>query len=93
MLVCCAEGLGEGDSLVIGLNPPFGKDNYLANKFVMHAVEFKPRVLVLIVPPATVQPEGYYIAYEDRQLCKGEEFYVPGKKGWICMEALAACTL
>ena len=63
---------------MIGLNPPFGKNNALANKFVQHAARFKPRLLVLIVPPDTWVPEGYTTVFEDRAACKGEEFYVPG---------------
>ena len=73
-----AESLAPPHHLVIGLNPPFGKDNVLANKFVLHAARFCPRLMVLIVPPGTVIPEGYQVLHEDRQLCRGEEFYVPG---------------
>ena len=42
-----------GDSLVIGLNPPYGVNNSLAAKFQEQAVKFRPRIIVLIVPPAT----------------------------------------
>ena len=48
-------GLPDPESLVVGLNPPFGKNGSLANKFVEHAARFlQPRMIVLIVPPATV---------------------------------------
>lgn len=67
-----------GHRLVIGLNPPFGKNNALANKFVERAELFHPRLIVLIVPPSTRTPRGYHILYENRSLCRGEEFYVPG---------------
>lgn len=53
MFHCHAGSLPPGDRLVIGLNPPFGKDGCLADKFVSHAAKFNPRVIVLIVPPAT----------------------------------------
>ncbi len=46
--------LPRGDQLVIGLNPPFGKDGCLASKFGTHAAQFQPRVIVLIAPPGTV---------------------------------------
>lgn len=39
--------------LVIGLNPPFGTRNQLADKFTEHAASFNPRMIILIVPPAT----------------------------------------
>lgn len=46
--------LGENSNkLVIGLNPPFGANNALANKFTFHAARFQPRLIVLIVPPTT----------------------------------------
>lgn len=34
----------------MGLNPPFGVKASLANNFVNHALKFKPKLLVLIVP-------------------------------------------
>jgi hypothetical protein len=47
--------LPPAERLVIGLNPPFGKNGSLANKFVEHAARtFSPRIIVLIVPPATI---------------------------------------
>ena len=72
------EAIGSSERLVIGLNPPFGKNNELANKFVEHAASFDPRIIVLIVPPKTVVPRGYTTIFEDRNSCKGEIFYVPG---------------
>ena len=65
---CAADMLPPGDSLVIGLNPPFGKNNALARKFTDHAAkEFAPRVIVLIVPPSTPVPLGYRVAYQDTE--------------------------
>lgn len=37
----------------MGLNPPFGVRASLANKFVKKALEFRPRILLLIVPEET----------------------------------------
>ena len=69
-LSCVADVAGmlpPGKQLVIGLNPPFGKNNMLATKFVQHAALFLPRVIVLIVPPQTPIPHGYTVMYEDHQ--------------------------
>lgn len=55
--------LAHPDSLVIGLNPPFGRAGTLANKFVEHAATHCPRLIVLIVPPRTV------VRPRPRQLC------------------------
>jgi hypothetical protein len=37
----------------MGLNPPFGLKAALANKFIDKALEFEPKLMVLIVPPET----------------------------------------
>lgn len=37
----------------MGLNPPFGLKASLANKFINKALEFKPKLLILIVPEET----------------------------------------
>jgi hypothetical protein len=37
----------------MGLNPPFGLKAALANKFIDKALEFDPKLVVLIVPPET----------------------------------------
>ena len=42
----------------MGLNPPFGVKAALANKFIDKALEFNPKLLILIVPPET---ERYYV--------------------------------
>lgn len=50
----CAEDLdARGENLVIGLNPPYGMNNALAAKFQEQAAKFRPRLIVLIVPPTT----------------------------------------
>lgn len=38
---------------ILGLNPPFGVKAVLANKFIDKALEFNPKLLILIVPPET----------------------------------------
>ncbi|KAA8523606.1 hypothetical protein F0562_010029 [Nyssa sinensis] len=45
--------LPPGSQLIMGLNPPFGVNAALANKFINKALEFKPKLLILIVPPET----------------------------------------
>lgn len=37
--------LPPGDNLIIGLNPPFGKDGRTAASFVAHAARNKPRLI------------------------------------------------
>lgn len=44
----------------MGLNPPFGVNAALANKFINKALEFKPKLIVLIVPQET---ERYLLMY------------------------------
>ena len=71
--MCAGTGAGDlpgGDRLVIGLNPPFGKNNALASMFVRHAAEFQPRVMVLIVPPGVPIPRGYRVMYEEQETMK-----------------------
>lgn len=66
---CAGTSAGDlpvGDRLVIGLNPPFGKNNMLASMFVRHAATFHPRVIVLIVPPGVRIPRGYQVMYEEQ---------------------------
>lgn len=68
---CVAAGdLPAGDNLVIGLNPPFGKNNGLAKTFVQQAAKFCPRVIVLIVPPEVPIPRGYQVMYEEQDTMK-----------------------
>ncbi|CAK7324563.1 unnamed protein product [Dovyalis caffra] len=45
----------KGSQLIMGLNPPFGVKAALANKFIDKALQFKPKLLILIVPPETVR--------------------------------------
>ncbi|XP_076897610.1 protein ENHANCED DOWNY MILDEW 2-like [Bidens hawaiensis] len=76
--------LPSGSQLVMGLNPPFGTKAALANKFIDHALKFKPKLLVLIVPPETERLDSlkrvspYDMIWEDVELLAGRSFYLPG---------------
>ncbi|GLJ27023.1 hypothetical protein SUGI_0529760 [Cryptomeria japonica] len=74
--------LATGSRLIMGLNPPFGVQACLANKFIDKALEFKPKLVILIVPKETKRldkkREGYDLVWEDPDLLKGESFYMPG---------------
>ncbi|KAL3696213.1 hypothetical protein R1sor_010289 [Riccia sorocarpa] len=78
------EGFAEGRKLVMGLNPPFGTRAALATKFVLHALSFRPKLLVLIVPPETMdygrkfEEVNYSLIWEDKELLSGKSFYLPG---------------
>jgi len=37
----------------MGLNPPFGMRSALANAFIDQAIIFRPKIIILIVPPTT----------------------------------------
>ncbi|GLJ12890.1 hypothetical protein SUGI_0199900 [Cryptomeria japonica] len=39
-----------GSRLIMGLNLPFGIQACLANKFIEKALEFKPKLVILIIP-------------------------------------------
>ncbi|MCL7047241.1 hypothetical protein MKW94_015710, partial [Papaver nudicaule] len=74
--------LPAGSKLIMGLNPPFGVRAGLANKFIDKALEFKPKLLILIVPPETERldkkREAYDLIWEDNQKLSGKSFYLPG---------------
>ncbi|KAK9268634.1 hypothetical protein L1049_000391 [Liquidambar formosana] len=71
-----------GSQLIMGLNPPFGVHAALANKFIDKALEFKPKLLILIVPPETERLDKkkspYDLVWEDDELLSGKSFYLPG---------------
>ncbi|CBI21732.3 unnamed protein product, partial [Vitis vinifera] len=74
--------LPTGSHLIMGLNPPFGVQAALANKFIDQALEFKPKLLVLIVPQETQRLDKKKLPYdlvwkEDEEL-SGKSFYLPG---------------
>ncbi|XP_057473586.1 protein ENHANCED DOWNY MILDEW 2-like [Actinidia eriantha] len=74
--------LPTGSQLIMGLNPPFGVNAGLANKFINKALEFKPKLLILIVPRETERLDKkdrpYDLVWEDRELLSGKSFYLPG---------------
>ncbi|XP_047340935.1 protein ENHANCED DOWNY MILDEW 2-like [Impatiens glandulifera] len=74
--------LPKGSKLIIGLNPPFGVNAVLANKFINKALEFKPKLLILIVPREAERLEKknppYEMIWEDTELLRGMSFYLPG---------------
>lgn len=77
--------LPKGSQLIMGLNPPFGVKGALANKFIDKALEFKPKLLILIVPPETERLDKkkilkcpYELVWEDNNFLSGKSFYLPG---------------
>lgn len=77
--------LPAGSNLIMGLNPPFGVKASLANKFIDKALEFKPKLLILIVPTETerldIKQENkvqYHLVWEDNEKLSGKSFYLPG---------------
>ncbi|KAI3708139.1 hypothetical protein L2E82_37228 [Cichorium intybus] len=76
------EDLPDGSRLVMGLNPPFGVQASLANKFISHALKFKPKLLILIVPRETKRLDQkwppYDLIWEEEDMLSGKSFYLPG---------------
>nr|GEW52358.1 protein enhanced downy mildew 2-like [Tanacetum cinerariifolium] len=74
--------LPEGSRLVMGLNPPFGVNASLANKFIDHALRFKPKLIILIVPPETKSVDrkssSYDLIWQEKSMLSGKSFYIPG---------------
>ncbi|GFZ07389.1 similar to ENHANCED DOWNY MILDEW 2 [Actinidia rufa] len=68
--------LPAGSQLIMGLNPPFGVNAGLANKFINKALEFKPKLLILIVPRETERLDKkdppYDLVWEDGELLSGK---------------------
>ncbi|CAN7122229.1 unnamed protein product [Brassica rapa subsp. narinosa] len=81
-LTVCKEELPPGRRLIMGLNPPFGLNASLANAFVAKALEFLPKILILIVPPETERLDkkrsSYVCVWEDEEIVSGKSFYLPG---------------
>ncbi|XP_057971609.1 protein ENHANCED DOWNY MILDEW 2 [Malania oleifera] len=72
-----------GSQLIMGLNPPFGVKAALANQFINKALEFKPKLIILIVPPETERLDkkkkiSYDLVWEDDAKLSGKSFYLPG---------------
>ncbi|MED6209248.1 hypothetical protein PIB30_052883 [Stylosanthes scabra] len=74
--------LPTGSQLIMGLNPPFGVKASWANKFIDKALEFKPKLIILIVPPETERLDKkrsrYDLVWEDQDFLSGKSFYLPG---------------
>ncbi|GJX45002.1 hypothetical protein Tco_0261678 [Tanacetum coccineum] len=74
--------LPEGSRLVMGLNPPFGVNASLANKFIDHALKFEPKLIILIVPPETKRLDRkrspYDLIWQEKSMLSGKSFYIPG---------------
>ncbi|KAI3769165.1 hypothetical protein L6452_00265 [Arctium lappa] len=69
---------------IMGLNPPFGKNASLANRFIDQALRFEPKLVILIVPPETKRLDRvkirtpYDLVWKDVYLLAGKSFYLPG---------------
>ncbi|QCD78251.1 histone-lysine N-methyltransferase NSD3 [Vigna unguiculata] len=74
--------LPTGSKLIMGLNPPFGLKAALANKFIDKALEFRPKLMILIVPSETQRLDEkrhpYDLVWEDERFLSGKSFYLPG---------------
>nr|KYP59504.1 Histone-lysine N-methyltransferase NSD3 [Cajanus cajan] len=75
--------LPTGSQLIMGLRPPFGHKAALANKFIDKALEFKPKLIILIVPPETERqldkkPSPYDLIWEEENFLSSTSFYLPG---------------
>ncbi|GAV74612.1 DNMT1-RFD domain-containing protein [Cephalotus follicularis] len=73
--------LPDGSKLIMGLNPPFGVKAALANQFIDKALQFKPKLIVLIVPKETNRLNNrapYDLIWEDNKILSGKSFYLPG---------------
>lgn len=74
--------LPNGSNLIMGLNPPFGVKAALANRFIDKALEFRPKLVILIVPPETERLDRknypYDLIWENEQQLSGKSFYLPG---------------
>ncbi|XP_078433034.1 protein ENHANCED DOWNY MILDEW 2-like [Wolffia australiana] len=70
--------LPTGHQLIMGLNPPFSH----ANKFIDKALEFKPKLIILIAPTKTKRldqkSEKYDLIWEDNVIVSRKSFYFPG---------------
>lgn len=74
--------LPSGSQLIIGLTPPPLGHKALANKFIDKALEFKPKLLILIVDPEIERLNKklslYDLIWEDENFPSDTSIYVPG---------------
>ncbi|XP_073297229.1 protein ENHANCED DOWNY MILDEW 2-like isoform X1 [Primulina huaijiensis] len=71
----------EGSRLIMGLHPPFGTGGELDDKFINKALEFMPKLLILIAPRGTQRLDNedfpYDLIWEDDKMFIGNSFYIP----------------
>ncbi|KAK4278387.1 hypothetical protein QN277_016240 [Acacia crassicarpa] len=74
--------LPKGSKLIMGLNPPFGVNGKDADMFINAALQFKPKLLILVVPPKTERLDNkqapYDLVWEDENFLSSKSFYLPG---------------
>ncbi|KAK4278388.1 hypothetical protein QN277_016241 [Acacia crassicarpa] len=74
--------LPRGSKLIMGLNPPFGVNGKDADMFINKALQFHPKLIILIVPPETERLDNkripYDLVWEDENFLSGKSFYLPG---------------
>ncbi|KAJ8421555.1 hypothetical protein Cgig2_014219 [Carnegiea gigantea] len=68
----------RGPQLIMRSNPPFGVKGALANKFIDHALQFDPRLIILIISPETQNLSFPDKVWLYRCLLSGKSFYLPG---------------
>ncbi|XP_073143191.1 protein ENHANCED DOWNY MILDEW 2-like isoform X2 [Henckelia pumila] len=72
----------KGSQLIMGLHPPSGTDGDLDDKFIKKALEFKPKLLILIAPQGKQRLDNkdfpYDLIWEDDKMFSGNSFYIPG---------------
>ncbi|CAG9461040.1 unnamed protein product [Pedinophyceae sp. YPF-701] len=69
-----------GESLVMGLNPPYGRDSNKASQWAEKMLQFQPRIIVLLVPKDTWPDHaaaGYVLIHEEKNQ-EFNEFAIPG---------------
>ncbi|OMO55445.1 Zinc finger, RING/FYVE/PHD-type [Corchorus olitorius] len=71
--------LPDGSELVIGLNPPVGREASGTNKFIQKALRFRPKLIVVIAPMEARRREleAYDLIWEDHTVLSGKSFYLP----------------
>lgn len=56
----------DGSELLIGINPPFGYKGTLAKKFILHAMDFDPKYIALILPLRFKFPDEFVSWYKQK---------------------------
>ncbi|OMO52956.1 Zinc finger, RING/FYVE/PHD-type [Corchorus capsularis] len=71
--------LPDGSELVIGLNPPVGREASGTNKFIQKALRFRPKLIIVIAPMEArrLELEAYDLIWEDHTVLSGKSFYLP----------------